>query len=332
MKRIVSLLLVLCLALSMMVGCGAAENTDPTTTTAVPTETTEPYVELTGPEALQGKKIIFIGNSYSFCGYTVIGGDCNVIMQKDRENDQGIFYQLCKANGIDVSVTNWAYGSHSITDFFDGYCKAGRECDGIDHELHLTERYYDYVVLQCHVEKGYAGDFVEYLKSEMDFFRQYNPNVKFIMHVPHMAHHHNNLWVRDLDQLADAGVLIADWGGLVDDILNNKVSVPGATQDYSFHTFVINWSETDGFHQNILCGYLTALMIYCAITGEKAEGQPWRFTNDPTLHPKMDWQKAKAMHYSYNDETNFIEVMDSDADMLGLQQLADQYLAKFNSK
>ena len=329
MKRIVSLILVLCMALATMVGCGAPETAEQPTTTA-PVETTEAAVELTGPEALQGKRVIFIGNSYSLCGYTVLGGDCNVVLQEERENDQGIFYQLCKANGIDVSVTNWTFGSHSITDFFDGICKAGRECDGIDHEIHLTNPYFDYVVLQCHVERGYTGDFVEYLQSEMDFFRQYNPNVKFIMHVPHMAHHKDNIWVKDLGQLADAGVKIADWGGLVDDILNRKVSVPGATQDYSFHTFVINWREDDGFHQNILCGYLTALMVYCAITGEKAEGQPWRFTNDPTLNPKMDWQKSKEIHYSYDPDTNFIEVLDSDADMLGLQQLADQYLDKFN--
>ena len=80
----------------------------------------------------------------------------------------------------------------------------------------------------------------------------------------------------------------------------------------------------------MLCGYLNALMIYCAITGESAVGQPWEFTNDSSLHPKMDWERAKALHYSYNSTTNFIEVFQSEADMHGLQQLADQYLAKFN--
>ena len=161
MKRIVSLLLVLCLMLAMLVGCGAAENTQQPTTTAAPSETTEPYVELTGKEALQGKRIMFIGNSYLFCGYTVLQGDCNVVMQDDRENDQGIFYQLCKANGIDVSVTSWAYGSHSMCDFFDGYCGAGRECDGMDHEIHITNPYFDYVVLQFHSERNYTGNVLE---------------------------------------------------------------------------------------------------------------------------------------------------------------------------
>ena len=38
----------------------------------------------------------------------------------------------------------------------------------------------------------------------------------------------------------------------------------------------------------------------------------------------------KAHHYSYNGDTNFVEIFKSEADMHGLQQLADQYLAKYN--
>ena len=331
MKRFLSLTMVFCSLLSLLAGCSAGAQ-QPTETTAAPTETTaatQPW--LTGKEALQGKKIMILGNSYSFCGYTVIGGDCNVVRQDMRENDQGIFYQLCKANGIDVSVTNWAYGSHSLTDFFNGNCKAGRECDGINHEIHITDPYFDYVVIQPHTERGYMGNFADYLEYILNFFREANPNVKFLMHVPHMAHHYNNRWVRDLDQLAGLGIKVCDWGGVIDDILKGNVQVPGATQEYSFNTFVISWREDDGFHQNLLCGYLTSLMIYCAITGESAVGQPWEFTNDPTLHPKMDWYASKELHYSYNPETNFIEVLKSEADMRGLQQLADQYLEKFNS-
>lgn len=331
MRRFLCLTLVLCSLLSLLAGCGAGAQ-QPAETTAVTTEATkgtEPW--LTGKEALQGKKVMIIGNSYTFCGYAVLTGDCTILRQDLRENDQGIFYQLCKANGIDVSVTNWAFGSHSLTDFFDGYCKAGRECDGIDHEMHITDPYFDYVVFQPHVEKGYNGDFEAYLEYMLNFFRDANPNVKFLMHVPHMAHHHNNKWVQDLDQLADLGIKVCDWGGVIDDILKGNVQVPGATQEYAFNTFVISWSETDGFHQNILCGYLTSLMIYCALTGESAVGQPWEFTNDSTLNPKLNWEASKKLHYSYNPETNFIEVLQSEADMRGLQELADQYLAKYNS-
>ena len=334
MKRFLSVLLALCLPFSML-ACGAAEQTaKEAPTTTAPTEETVPETTPwpTSKEAYQGKKILVLGNSYSFCGYTVIGGDCKVLTQEKRENDQGILYQLFKANGVDVSITNWAFGSHSLNDFFSGDCQAGRECDGVDHAMHLTDPYFDYVVLQIHVERNYTRDLAKYLSVATDFFRAANPDVKFVLHVPHMAHHHNNAWVRDLDELAAAGIKVADWGGMIHDILNGNAEVPGATQEYKFNTFVISWREDDGFHQNLLCGYLTALMIYCAFTNESAVGQPWEFTNDPSLHPKMDWEASKALHYSYNPETNFIEVFKSEADMLGLQQLADQYLAKYNSE
>ena len=72
MKKLLSLLLVLCLMASF-VACG--EET-PAATTAAPTESTTEATEATTPwetgkEALNGKKVIFIGNSYTFCGYNV---------------------------------------------------------------------------------------------------------------------------------------------------------------------------------------------------------------------------------------------------------------------
>ena len=307
MKKILSLLLALALLVSLT-ACGAAEST-PAETTAAPTETTESAAQAwpTGKEALQGKKVIFLGNSYTFCGQNVMTIQNTEIGQAERTGDQGFFYQLCKANGVDVEVTNWSFGSHSIKDFFDGACDAGRECQGEYHEYCLKDRYFDYVVLQCNAEDELMnGSFVEYLKEAMDPFIE--------------------------QELTDADIRIANWGELCYDVVEGKTEVPGATQEFSFHSFVINWSETDGFHQNILAGYLTSLMVYCAITGESAVGQPWEFTNDSTLNSKFGWEKMKAHHYSYNDDTNFIEIFQSEADMHGLQQLADQYLAKYNAE
>lgn len=333
MKRFICLVLPLCLCLALF-GCGNAENQPttaaPTQTTAAPTEVTQaPWP--TGKEALDGKKVIFLGNSYTFCGQNVITVQNTEIGQAERTGDQGFFYQLCKANGLDVEVTNWSFGSHSIKDFFDGACDAGRECQGEYHEYCLKDRYFDYVVLQCNGEADLKNhDFLEYLKEAMDPFIEVNPNVKFVMHIPHMAYEKNFHWTDRLQELADADFRIANWGELCYDVVEGNTEVPGATQEYNFHSFVINWSETDGFHQNILAGYLTSLMVYCAITGESAVGQPWEFTNDASLNPKFGWEKMKALHYSYNPETNFIEIFQSEADMNGLQQLADQYLAKYN--
>ena len=72
MKKILSLLLALALLVSLT-ACGAAEST-PAETTAAPTETTESAAQAwpTGKEALQGKKVIFLGNSYTFCGQNVM--------------------------------------------------------------------------------------------------------------------------------------------------------------------------------------------------------------------------------------------------------------------
>lgn len=330
MKRLFAFLLTLATVLALA-ACGSAPAA---TTAAAPTETTaatEPApVWESGKEALQGKKVIFIGNSYTFCGQNVMTKQNDVLTQAERSNDQGFFYQLCKANGIDVEVTNWSYGSHSITDFFEGACKTERECYGEYHEYYLKEPYFDYVVLQCNPEASYNGDFLKLLQPTMDFFREHNPNVKFLMHVPHMAYEKNFRWVKDLQELVDADIRIANWGELCYDVLENGVEVPGATQEYSFHSFVINWSETDGFHQNILAGYLTSLMVYCAITGESAVDQPYLFTNDSSLNPNFGWERMKGVHYSYDPDTNFIEIFQSEADMRGLQTLADQYLAKYN--
>ena len=330
-KKILSLLCVLAFLLTLFAGCGSqpAEPGQTTDSTPETTSSTLPVWE-TGKEALQGKRIIFLGNSYTFCGMNVMTKQNTVLTQDKRTNDQGFFHHLCKANGIDVEVTNWSFGSHSITDLFNGECEAERECKGEFHEYYLKDRYFDYVVIQCNAETSYTGDFLLLLKDCMDFFRAANPDVKFLMHVPHMAYEKEFNWTDDLKELTDAGFKIANWGELIYDVLEGKTTVPDATQDYSFHSFVIHWSETDGFHQNILAGYLTSLMVYCAITGESAVGQPWEFTNDSSLNPSFSWEKKKAEHYSYDPNTNFIEIFQSEADMHGLQELADQYLEKYN--
>ena len=333
MKRLLSMLLTIALCLCLF-GCGTAPEatTAGTTLPAETTEATEPTTPwLTGKEALDGKKVIFLGNSYTFCGQNVMTVQNTQIGQAERTGDKGFFYQLCKANGLEVEVTNWSFGSHSIKDFFDGACDAGRECQGEIHEYCLKDRYFDYVVLQCNGERAMLGvDFLEYLKEAMDPFIEANPNVKFLMHVPHQAYVQEFHWIDKLQELTEADIRIANWGELCHDVVKGTVQVPGATQEYNYQSFVIRWREDDGFHQNILAGYLTSLMVYCAITGESAVGQPYLFTNDSTLNPSFGWERMKGVHYSYDPTTNFIEIFSSEADMNGLQQLADQYLAKYN--
>ena len=55
--------------------------------------------------SLHGKKILFIGNSYTFYGNTVIHKGYTVLTRERRDNDPGYFYQLCKLGGMYPSPT-----------------------------------------------------------------------------------------------------------------------------------------------------------------------------------------------------------------------------------
>ena len=326
MKRLFTLLLTAALLLSLA-ACGAAPAETQPETTAATTAATEPApTRATGKEALQGKKIIFIGNSYTFWGQTVIFKDQDVLGQAERSYDHGYFYQLCQENGIEVAVTNWTFGGHDITAMFDGPCDKGDDkCNGQYHEYFLQDKYFDYVCIQPYKEKDYAGNIVKHLEYTMNFFREANPNVQFLLLVPQMAPEKAYSWYKSIDKLAGEGVIICNWGGMLDDISNGKVEVPGATLPYSRSSFVVS---KDDHHENLLAGYITTLMTYCAITGESAVGQPYDFVNDSSINPLFDLEAFKTKNYPDNGKTNFIEIFQSEADMAGLQQLVDQYLAK----
>lgn len=286
-----------------------------------------------GKEGLDGKKIIFIGNSYTYYGKCVLEKGQTVYSQEQRDNDQGYFYQICKANGIDVDVTNFTFGAHNLQDFYSGSCAADRGHDGLDHFSYIEDFNYDYVVLQTGSVQLNYPDILRECQPIMRRFQAANPNVKIIFLVPHIDYlltteqfKDTYTWRSDIKKLADAGILVVDWGSLVCDIMNGDTQVPGATQEYDISSFIISQSATDGYHENMLTGYITALMTYCAITGESAQGQPWSFQE----HSEFDDAAIaayRAKYYDYDPETNFDAILDSDADMAGIQQLIDQYLA-----
>ena len=330
MKKLICLILALCMSLTMFAACGATQGADPETTVA-PTEEPAPTASQAAIDALDGKKVMFIGNSYTYWGNCVINVQNNIMDQSDRTGDQGLFYQLCKANGIDVEVTNWVFGAHNFTDIMSEKCLCeDAACEGLDHLAHLTDPYFDYVAIQCFYETEYAGDLISHLTPAMELFRAANPDVKFLLIVPHMGYERKFKWIPEIQAAVDADMLVCNWGLMVTDIIEKTVTVPGAEQSYYRPTFVISKDEKDGHHQNMLAGYLTALMAYCAITGDSAVGQPYYFCDDPTIHPNFDLEAYKEKYYIYEPYTNFVEVMRSKADMNGLQQLVDNYLAKYN--
>ena len=335
MKKLISLLLVLSICVSVLAACGgeAPATTEQTTTAATTAATTEatipaPTTSAEAKAALDGKRILFVGNSYTYYGRVVIPQG-STLSQAERNNNQGMFYYMCQEKGIDVEVTNWTFGGHDLTDSLGHSCTMSEEsCAGVDHLSYLTDPYFDYVCLQPYFENEYTGDMVSHLKPFMDFFRDANPNVKFLLLIPHMTYVRNFVWREDYKAVADEGVIICDWGTMLDDILNKRVEVPGGTQQYFFGTFVISQNEKDGHHQNLLVGYLTAQMVYCAITGESAVGQPYGFADDSSIHPEFDMEAYQKRYYTYEPFTNFVDVYRSESDMRGLQQLIDQYIIK----
>lgn len=269
---------------------------------------------------LNGKKIIFIGDSFLFSGKAVLSN--KGITQAERTGDVGYFYQICKANGMNVEVTNFTYGDTGLGTIYSTYYPV------------LQDKNYDYVVFSG----GRASNNTyEALSNTLDKymadFRSANPKVKFLYLVTSGAH---NIAVEEtfcidilnnLDKLEEKGITVVDWGKLVADIARGKVAVPGSTQTYNNHTFVKNKSYTDGFHPNQLAGYITAQMVFCAITGKSAVGQDYSFWNDKALHEQFDVEKFVNNSYLLGP-TNYPEVFASEADMAGIQQLIDQYLAK----
>lgn len=283
--------------------------------------------------SLNGKKFIFIGNSFVHHGLSVFRIPQSVLGQKERSGDKGYFYQICRANGEKVKVTSWTFGGHTLDDMFGGECHADRGCDGVDHLSYLTDRNFDYVIISAGSRGRSDARFLYNVKNITEIFRRSNPGVKFF-YLCNVAsygisayHKRQTNLLNSLKLLADMNVTVVDWGGLVTNIIDGKISVPNATQVYDKNSFIIKKSEIDGFHPNLLSGYITSLSLYCAITGKSAQGQDYSFCNNSKLASKFDFELYRRKHYSYNGATtNFPEIFASPSDMRGIQMLIDKYL------
>ena len=77
-----------------------------------------------------------------------------------------------------------------------------------------------------------------------------------------------------------------------------------------------------------ISSFITTLFVYCAITGESAVGQPYDFCDNAALNQLFDLEAFREKNYPGGvSQTNFVEIFRSEADMTGLQQLVDTYLA-----
>lgn len=325
MKKIIALTLTLLIALQCFVGCSTVEEPPRS-------EETDGDAQEGGGEseekvnALDGKKVIFIGNSHTYYGKTVIEKKQSVLTQPARSNDTGYFYQICKNNCAQVSVTNWTFGNHTFTDLFEN-CTADRGCNGVDHLSYLTDLKFDYVIMQQGTSDMSAEDFVDKCNMVMDIFKEANPDVKFVLLVARRVHEKNLKWLSGLKTLDGQEVIIVDWGKVIDDVIKGNTQVPGATLSYNQNSFIISKNASDGYHPNMLTGYITSLMTYCAITGESAEGQDYSFCGNTNVNSHFSFESFISSYYTYNGATtNFDQILRSENDMRGIQQLIDRYL------
>ena len=301
--------------------------TEPETTME---ETTE-MEEIKKNVSLDGKRVIFIGNSYVYYGRTVINKSTSVMTQAERENDKGFFYQLCRENGMEVNVTNWTFGGHGLGDFFGAPCAhSSSACYGTRHEDELKNRYYDYVFVSPGGGERSAQTIADDFDYIIKFFKDANPDVKIVC-LANLGCHGYSSFGTDLPDiynyypaLAEKGVIIADWGGLVYRIMHGIYSVPGGSQTYGKNTFIVK----DGFHPNMLAGYITTLMAYCAVTGESAVGQSYDFCNNVRVNAKFSFANYVKSYYTAEITTNFPDVFESEGDMRGIQKLVNKYLAE----
>jgi hypothetical protein len=301
---------------------------------------------------LDGKKILFIGNSYTYYGHLVETRTWDVKNIKsllNRFNDkEGGFYQLCKQNGADISITNWSWSGHSLKDMFSGNCQNKDRHPGYDHLADLrkyTDMVYDYVVIQPQSRVADIKEHEEEIKYICDIFREKNSDVKFVYSIcPRFytrADALDKIFTDNIYAIADKyDLMVANWGKLIADILSGEATVENSTEKYTNNTFIVSKSEADGYHPNTLTGYITTQMIYSLITGEEAVGEDYTFYTDASLGSFFNLEKVLKNYYTYDnispaesenkltgdDLTNFPEIFASKTDMAGIQKLIDEYI------
>ena len=294
------------------------------------------------------KKIIFIGNSYTFYGMAVINAGQNLDDDSMmlRQGDEGYFYQLSKQNNADFHVTNWTWGGHNLKDIFGESCAAGRGHDGHNHLAdfkRLLDTEYDYVVMQPTPSREITEEVLkEDIQLVKDAFSTESPDAKYILLLPAGYYFNDTTAKKEFRKCLatieeDAGVTLVDWGNLISDLINGTAIVEDTEIDYNKNTFIVSASSGDGYHQNQLSGYITAQFVFSTLTGKKAEGENYAFCTDDTIHPSFSVEKYLANYYLYDnistdgnlkgdDLTTYPEIFKSPTDMLGIQKLIDKYI------
>lgn len=287
--------------------------------------------------SLNGKKIMVIGNSMVYYGGCVLNGS-------QKNPDPGMLDKIIRAYGESATVYDCTYGGHALHDFTSNGCVSSKlhgdagttasgNCPGLGTELLPTSVIpsIDYVFI------SEAGDnnalFYTDASAVFKRFKDANPNVKcfYINHIYSVYKSHTNV-TSNLSKLHADGVTVINCGQLAYDIYTGKVRVPGGSMSYSDRYTFCNHTSSDTYHPNPLMGYIMTQMCYCALTGREP------FFADYAKLVKNSYFGASGK-YAYSDYYQkyyttaaahpFMDVIDNDAEMRGIQELIPGYIDKF---
>lgn len=272
---------------------------------------------------LQGKRFLICANSMVYYGGLVQKGGTG-------STDQGMLYQLMKANGIDVTVYDCTAGDHYLSDFI-GSCKTKPE-DG-DHLAGIDLSKIDYVVLSQ--AGSNVASFIDDARAVYKRVTDRNPNAKkiYINHIYAVYKAHNNILLKLKTLHDEDGVTIVNCGQLAYDIYNGVVKVPGGSLSYSDKYTFVNHTSSDTHHPNPLMGYMMTQMLYCAVTGDSASFPGYLDLAKSCKYAtgSVTYDEYYAKYYTTAAAHPFMDVMSNATEMAGIQQLIPGYINKYAS-
>ena len=273
------------------------------------------------------KKVIFIGNSFIYYGGCVYTGkywknEVDAINYEARSDDRAYFYRICEQYGVDVKVTDATHGGRVLAEFTSAGDGKKYPTAGIDLLGGYDLSSYTDVFIS---EAGYdTPTFLHDMEVLMSRFTNSEVKFYYLIHNYTALMKHQNLY-SVFPKLVEMGVKIIPWGELVCDIWIGDAEIVDAECKYNKNSFIVKQSAIDGYHENPLCGYITAQMAFTAMTGISAEKTDLAFCSEV-----LDFDKYIAAHYGFEGSTtNFPEIMAS-KDMIQIKKYCDLYLNKYN--
>ena len=276
---------------------------------------------------LGGKKCMVIGNSMLYYGGFVQNGE-------QGNDDPGLLKKLLVEHHGNAYVVDCTHGGHCLCDYsVKGCMRKGKSCTGVDHlaNVQFPLGNYDYLFIS---EAGSNNrNFLSDALTVIGRFKEQNPNIKcfYINHIYSVFKNHDNILGNLKTLHEEYGVDIINCGQLAYDIYSGAVKIPGGRLSFSDKFTFVNHCKGDSHHPNPLMGYIMAQMVYCALSGEGAEGEDYMALLESSLYASgsISLDEYTAKYYTEPAALPFLDVLGSEADMKGIQQLIPMYINKF---